>query len=197
MTLDPPGERESATFIILAILFEGALAPLAVFLGWLFDRPALAGFTWNLEDATIGAIAAVPLFVMFLLGRIWPVGPFRSVKAFFDEEATPILVWCRWPDLVLISLAAGVGEEMLFRGVAQGVLGRWFGVWTGVGVASVLFGLLHLITPGYILISSVMGVYLGVVYLYNGNLLTVIVAHAVYDFAALVLLLRERPSRSS
>jgi len=197
MIEDSPGEPESNTIVILAILFEGALAPLAVFLGWLLTQPALGGFAWNVDDAALGAIAIVPMLGLFLLGQRRPVGPFRSIKRFFDEEARPVLDGCTWPDLALISLAAGVGEEMLFRGVFQGVLGRWLGPWPGWGAASLLFGLLHPITPGYIVIAGLMGAYLGGLWLFNGNLLTVMVAHALYDFIALVLLLRDEPGPSS
>ena len=133
---------------------------------------------------------------LFLLGQRWPVGPFRSIKRFFDEEARPILAGCSWPDLALISLAAGVGEEMLFRGVFQGVLDRWLGPGPGWGAASLLFGLLHPITPGYIVIAALMGAYLGGLWWFNGNLLTVMVAHALYDFIGLVLLLRHEPAPS-
>jgi hypothetical protein len=194
MLEDSPGEAESGTIVILAILFEGALAPIAVLLGWLLDRPALSGFSWSLEDAALGAIATLPMLGLFLIGQTWPIGPFRSIKRFFDEEARPILRGCTWPDLALMSLAAGVGEEMLFRGVFQGVLERWLGTWEGWGAASLLFGLFHPITPGYILVSGLMGAYLGGIWMFNGNLLTVMVAHALYDFIALVLILRGEPT---
>ena len=197
MTEDIPDEPEPGTLVILAILFEGALAPLAVFLGWLMDLPALGSFSWSVNDAALGAIAALPMLGVFLFGQSWPVGPFRSIKRFFDEEARPALSGCTLPDLVLMSLAAGVGEEMLFRGVFQGVLGRWLGPGLGWGVASLLFGLLHPITLGYILVAGMMGAYLGGVWWYNGNLLTVIVAHALYDFIALVLLLRDESTPAS
>jgi uncharacterized protein len=196
MIEDSTGEPESDTIVILAILFEAALAPLAVFLGWLLDRPALSGFTWSVEDAVLGVVATVPMLGLFRFGQVWPVGPFRSIKRFFDEEARPILSGCTWPDLALLSVAAGVGEEMLFRGVFQGVLSRWLEPGLGWGAASLLFGLLHPITPGYILIASVMGAYLGGIWLWNGNLLTVMIAHALYDFIALVLVLREEPDPS-
>jgi membrane protease YdiL (CAAX protease family) len=184
---------DPGTTIVLAILFEGTLAPLAVFLGWLMGRPALDGFAWRAEDAAVGVLATLPMLGLFWLGRTWPVGPFRSIKRFFDEEARPVLAGCRWPDLALIALAAGVGEEMLFRGVFQGVLARWLGNGLGLGAAGLLFGLLHPITPGYIVVAAVLGTYLGGVWLLNGNLLTVMVAHALYDFVALVLLLGDEP----
>jgi membrane protease YdiL (CAAX protease family) len=193
MTEDSPAEPESTTLIILSILFEGGLAPLAVLLGWLLGQPALAGFAWRAQDAALGVLAALPMLALFLLGQKWPVGPFRAIKQFFDKEARPVLVACRWPDLALISLAAGVGEEMLFRGVFQGVLSRWLGPAPGWGAASLLFGLLHPITPGYMVLATLLGAYLGSIWNYTGNLLTVIVAHALYDFLAMLLLLREEP----
>ena len=59
--------------------------------------------------------------------------------------------------------------------------------WPGLAVASLLFGLLHPITPTYVAIAALLGAYLGAVWLATGNLLTVIVAHALYDFVALVI----------
>src|SRR5262249_52313771 len=140
---------------------------------------------------------ALPLLGLFLIGRRWPVGPFRSIRTFLDEQARPVLAACAWPDLALISLAAGVGEEMLFRGVIQGALGRWLGPWTGWGAAGLLFGLVHPIPPGYILVAGLMGAYLGALWIVDGNLLSAMVAHGLYDFLALVLLLREREQSES
>jgi membrane protease YdiL (CAAX protease family) len=193
MTEESPGARDSSQTIILAVLFEGSLAPLAVFLGWVLGQPALEGFAWRAEDAAIGAVATLPMLALFWLVERWPLGPLRTIRRFFEEEARPILAACTWPDLALIAVAAGVGEEMLFRGVFQGLLGRWLGRWAGLGAASLLFGLLHPISPAYIVLAMLMGAYLGWLWIWSGNLLTVIVAHALYDFFALLLLLREEP----
>jgi membrane protease YdiL (CAAX protease family) len=197
MSQDFTREPESRTLIILAVLFEASLAPLALLLGWLLDRPALTGFAWSADDVMLGVIATGPMLALFLFGRSRPVGPFRSIMRFFEEEARPILAGCTWPDLALISVAAGVGEEMLFRGVFQGALVRWLGPWPGWGAASLVFGLLHPITPGYIVVATLMGAYLGGLWWLNGNLLTVMVAHALYDFVALVLMLGDEPDASS
>jgi membrane protease YdiL (CAAX protease family) len=189
-----PDDVDRGRLIVLGVLFEGSLAPLAALLGWLLGQPALAGFAWRAEDAGIGVLATLPMLGLFLIGQTWPVGPFRAIKRFFDEEARPVLAGCNWSDLALVSLAAGVGEEMLFRGVFQGALSHWLGDAPGWVAASLLFGLLHPISPSYIALAAVMGAYLGGVWRYNGNLLTVMVAHAVYDFVALWLLLRKEPA---
>jgi membrane protease YdiL (CAAX protease family) len=174
------------------VLFEAALAPLALTLGWALGQPPLERFAWDAAAALDGAAAAVPM-LLFLAATIrWPVGPLRPVKEFFDRELAPLLEGCRWPDLALVSVAAGVGEEMLFRGVLQAAIARALGPAAGVVLAAALFGLLHPISLAYIVLVALLGAYLGVVWLATGNLLSVMVAHALYDFIALVVLLRGR-----
>jgi uncharacterized protein len=87
-------------------------------------------------------------------------------------------------------LLAGLGEELLFRGVLQPVLARWLGVAGGLVVSNVLFGLLHPLIWTYIVLSFLLGLYLGALGLWSGNLLVVIVAHGLYDFLALCYLVR-------
>ena len=87
------------------------------------------------------------------VGLCWPVGPLRRIEQFFDEEVRPLLGSRPWPDLALISLAAGVGEEMLFRGACKAALTRWLGPGLALAAPAVLFGLLHPITPAYTVIA--------------------------------------------
>ena len=97
--------------------------------------------------------------------------------------------------MALIALSAGVGEEMLFRGVLQSSLGAWLGIGWGLAVASILFGLLHPISIPYIFVTIAVGFYLGAEFLLTGNLLTVMVTHALYDFILMAYLLRiHRPA---
>ena len=83
--------------------------------------------------------------------------------------------------LLLLSAAAGLGEELLFRGVIQEEL--------GLGVASVLFGLMHGPTRELwplAIWAAAMGAVLGVLYQVSGNLFVPSLSHALYDGAALV-----------
>jgi membrane protease YdiL (CAAX protease family) len=175
---------------LLFVLFEAGLAPLAVALGWMLGRPALTGFAWQGRAALLGALAAVPMIVFLLVTLRWPIGPFREIRRFLDRNLLPALEGRRWSDLALIALAAGVGEEMLFRGVIQGSLGDALGRWPGLVAASAAFGILHPVTRAYAVIAALLGAYLGLVWLVTGNLLAPMVAHAVYDFVALIVLLR-------
>ncbi len=152
---------DQGRYIIAAVLFEGALAPLAIALGWLLGRSPLEGFSWDLGDATLGVLAALPMYGAFRLAFRWPVGPLARIKRFFDEELAPVLAGRPASDLALICLAAGVGEEMLFRGVLQGVFARWLNPWGGLAAASLLFGALHPFTLVYVVIAGLLPVLIG------------------------------------
>ena len=179
---DRPGRE---VIVMLAVFFEAGLAPLSLVLGWLFGHPPLEHFAWSLQDALMGVAATVPLVLMFLAMLRWPIGPLSRVKKFCDHEVVPLLDESSWSEIALISLSAGVGEEMLFRGVIQTSIGSSLGMPWGLVLASLLFGLFHPISLTYMIIASILGLYLGSVLIVGGNLLTVMVVHALYDFAAL------------
>jgi membrane protease YdiL (CAAX protease family) len=183
---DQPGRD---VIIMFAVFFEGGLAPLSLFLGWWAGHNPLQEFTWSVVDAAWGVLAALPLVILFLLMLRWPVGPLKKIKEFCEQEFVPLLAGSSWSDMALVALSAGVGEEMLFRGVMQSSLGAWLGAGWGLSLSSILFGLLHPISLPYIFVTMAVGFYLGGIYLVTGNLLTAMVTHAVYDFALMAYLL--------
>jgi membrane protease YdiL (CAAX protease family) len=92
--------------------------------------------------------------------------------------------------LAVISLLAGVCEEVFFRSVIQGGLARHIGTISALALASVIFGVFHLVTKTYALIAALIGAYLGILWIVVGNLLAPVATHAVYDFVALAYFLR-------
>jgi len=88
-------------------------------------------------------------------------------------------------DLAVVSLLAGVGEELLFRGFLQTWFAQAAGAHVAVLAAAVVFGLAHAISRSYVVFASVLGISLGYLYHLTGSLPAAMVAHAVYDFAAL------------
>jgi membrane protease YdiL (CAAX protease family) len=182
--------------LALAVLFEGGLGLVAWGLGWLVGQPIEKSLWWDNRDALLGIGACLPMLVLFLASVRWPLGPLARIKQFGDEVVRPMFAPCTVLDLAIISLLAGAGEELLFRGVLQGTLTTWFNPLIGIAGASLLFGLMHPITPAYIVLAGGLGVYLGWLTELNGNLLIVIVAHALYDLLALLYLVR-RPRMSS
>jgi membrane protease YdiL (CAAX protease family) len=175
--------------MVLGVAVEGGLILVALLAGWLLGQPPFQTFTWDIEAALLGLAATLPMLLLFFACLRWPIGPLKPIQQFCEEVLVPLLAPCTLFDLALISILAGVGEEMLFRGVAQEALKEWTGsIVLGLLLASVLFGLCHAITAGYVVLATLLGAYLGGLWLHTGNLLAPIVAHAVYDFVALVVL---------
>jgi membrane protease YdiL (CAAX protease family) len=191
------------TLVLLAVVCEGGLGLLAAALGWGLGPQPLESIGWTLSAAAWGTAASLPmLLAMWICVRI-PLRPFIHVVRVVEGLIVPMFRPCRVRDLVLISVLAGLGEEMLFRGFLQEAVAGWVGgppgIWVGLIAASVLFGLIHPITPTYAVLAGLMGLYLGGLWIASGNLLVPITAHAVYDLVALVYLvkLRDRKPRAA
>ena len=174
-------------FLNMAAFFEGGLVAAAFVLGWLVGTDPLETLSWKWTAAALGLAGVVPMFALFLLSQRFPVGPLLRIKRFLVEMLGPSLSVCTWYDLILLAALAGVGEEMLFRGVLQQQ------TWLGLVGSNVLFGLAHLITPLYAVLAGVIGVYLGMLMEAPGepNLLVPMITHAVYDYLAFLVVVRD------
>ncbi|MBN2218108.1 MAG: CPBP family intramembrane metalloprotease [Pirellulales bacterium] len=189
----PPAEH----FALVATLFEASLAVVAVGLGWLVGCRPAETFRLGAADAGWGLLATLPPLALFWLSLRCSWRPLARLARLVDERLVPLFRQCRVAELAAISLVAGIGEEMLFRGLIQGGTAQWIGgtagVWIGLAAGSLVFGLAHPISPAYSILTALIGLYLGWLWIATGNLLVPIVAHAVYDFAALVYLVNMRP----
>lgn len=147
----------SPSALLLGTLFALPLGALAASLELIEDRyPALQLLTKTVQRS-----------VLSLMG-----GTFKPAFAFAVSIA--------------LGVAAGMGEELLFRGVFQTeVASRLGSTISGVVTSSVVFGLLHAVTPLYAFIATIVSFYFGAIYLFSGNLAVPIVCHAVYDIGAL------------
>jgi uncharacterized protein len=183
-------------FPVVAAFVEGSLLPVAIGLGWLVGTRPLATLHLNWHDALLGLAATLPLLVLLWLGLKCPWRPLAEIKRITNDMLLPLFESCGLLDLAVIATLAGIGEETLFRGMLQAALaneiGGLRGLWLGLFAASVLFGLLHAITPAYAAWAALTGLYLGGLWLATGNLLAPIIAHAAYDFLAIAYLMKRR-----
>src|ERR1700676_2315098 len=165
-------DRENRSRVVwMAVLFEGALAFLAFGLAWITGRPLKDYLFWDWTDLFFGVAVSIPMLLGFILCIRWPVGPLLRIKQFSDDVIRPMFSACSIPDLAVISLLAGLGEELLFRGFLQRILGDWFDPWFCLALASVVFGVMHPITITYAVLASLVGFYLGWIWMVHGNLL--------------------------
>jgi membrane protease YdiL (CAAX protease family) len=114
----------------------------------------------------------------------------RRLVKLVVEQLGPVLARRSAAELALLATLAGLAEEVLFRGVVQVGLTRVLPEGGAVIVASAVFGLAHFLTPTYAALAALAGLYLGALFLLQGNLMVPIVAHALYDFVALLYLVR-------
>lgn len=174
------------------------MAIVAVGLGWLVGTMPTATLKWSATDLGWGVAATIPMLAAFWICIKTPWRPLENITHALDETLIPMLRQSSLIDLAAISLLAGLGEELLFRGFLQQIVGDWFGgpagVWVGLAVASLAFGLLHAVTPTYAVLATLIGLYLGWLWIATGNLLSPITAHAVYDFIAVLYFIRVRQS---
>lgn len=166
----------------MAALLLGGLAGINPFAHFYFSWVALG-------KAVAGTL---PLALLFLASYRFPVGPLWTIKRLIIETLGPYLDACRWHDLFLLALLAGVCEELFFRGFLQPWIETMGGPIPALIGSNLLFALAHFITQTYALIAGLMGVYLGLL-LDAGeqrNLLIPIATHTIYDFFAFVVVTR-------
>ena len=171
--------KESNRLIVVALVGEGLLGGVAV--AWIRLRELgieagdpVVGIGLGLGAA--GLLALVNYAVLRLAPAIQPV---RAIRRLYREMLRPLFATVRPLEVVGVSLAAGVGEELLFRGAVQAEF--------GLVVASVLFGLAHIGGRSSVIFGlwvAVMGFGLGGLAHLAGGLLAPIVAHAAYDAVA-------------
>jgi len=177
----------------LAALAEGGLVVAALALGAWVGAPPFAALAWSWRGLAWGFAATAPL----LLGLAWCLRtrfpPVVRMVRLVEERMAPLFAGSTAAELALVAALAGLGEEALFRGVVQTALAVRLPAWAAVAITAAGFGLAHWLTPAYAVLAGIVGAYLGWAFLASGNLLVPIVAHALYDFIALAILLAMNP----
>jgi len=169
--------------LILTALVEGVVLIAAFLISWFFGIklfPLTRNIFHDMAIGTLGALIPLAFFVLLLSEKVNNTPLLGSLKKTIINDISVIFSESRLIDLCFISLFAGFAEELLFRGVIQ--------VKLGIIGASIIFGLLHFITPAYWIIATVMGFYLGFLFQYYESLLIPIQLHFVYDLGALIYL---------
>src|SRR5699024_8812675 len=178
-----PGDSGRQRSILpAALLAQTAVVALAVLLAWLAGLQPWRHSDYSLRAVSLAVAATVPLAGIFLLvpaDKYWRWA--REMQAVATRLAA-LLFAGRVPGaIVAVSVLAGVGEELLFRGVIQTWLGQQTSPAIGLIGASVLFGLAHAVSRSYAVLTAVVGAYLGLLYHWSGNLFIPVVVHALYD----------------
>ncbi len=169
----------SARLTVLALATQGGLGVAAL----VAARTAGVPVRWGLDRPVTGLAAGLAVAGLLAAANYrWlhaPTGVFTRVRTAVDEVLVPTFASLSTPQIVAVSIAAGVGEELFFRGWLQAVVG-WL-------PASLAFGLAHVAGARMLAFgvwATGMGAVLGGLAIGTGGLLAPMTAHACYDVLA-------------
>lgn len=194
--------------VTLGLVFGGGALALASALGygWAeYFSPRQLGAGWWLLAAGALILAIMPLMSVVIS---WNAGAhFPAVLHDFEawarvsEDRAAVLTkfLTRFNSgtrflvgVVVVALVPAVAEELVFRGVVQRNLVRWFSPHVGVWLAAAIFSAIHMQFFGFVP-RFLLGLVLGYLYLWSGNILVSMAAHFTQNaFQLLLLYLTQR-----
>jgi membrane protease YdiL (CAAX protease family) len=198
MSLEMELPEQKSNGLRLAVLVEGGLGVVAALLAWLLGVSLGEQLPQGGVQAAVavlrGVLATLPLVIMFWLVMRSRHPELRRLGQQVQWLVDELFGGASAAQLVLVAVLAGVGEELLFRGVLLPFAERWTTPLVALGVTSLLFGLAHTLSMLYFLLATLIGVYFGWLAM-NYGLVVAIVAHGLYDLVALVYLSRRTPRK--
>ena len=179
-------QKEGTKILLIAFLLESALALIFFVWAWKTDfRDALYPGFGDLCAAFGFAIflCAINIVLFHYLARRYRY--FDRGIYFIDTFVKPLADSLSIGAAVLVSVFAGVGEELFFRGVLQNEI--------GLLAASALFSFFHFGTAiksfwSVGVLYFLFGLSFGLLYQFSATLWVPLLAHAIYDFLALMYL---------
>jgi membrane protease YdiL (CAAX protease family) len=177
-----------AEVVLTAVNFLGLLIGGLWYLDWR-DGWSLIGVRRptrrDLGTIVSGSVVLVVLMVVaeIVLGQLG-LEPAENAAVETGKQHPELFLYYI-PVVLLLNAPA---EELLFRGIVQGLFRRAYGIVLGIISASLVFGLIHyaaLIGGGsphtYVFLAVLSGGILGALYEFSGNLLVPIIVHAVWN----------------
>ncbi len=169
---------------VAGVLAPAAMVLAGLFLSWVATRglPDLGAPTWM--DLLLGlVVAGLSMGLVTLLSRVSKEFE-RALKESGTRVGEDALKLAGYPVMLVVVVAAAVGEEVLFRGGLQALV--------GVVPAALLFGFSHggwrREMWAYAAAASISGGLFGLAYKLTGVLWIPILAHALHNIASTVLL---------
>lgn len=105
------------------------------------------------------------------------------VEAIMDNTSVSVLVL----NLITVAVLPAVAEELLFRGSLQRLLTERMNIHVAVLISSVFFSLIHFEFSGF-LPRVILGMFLGYLFYYTGNIMVSIFAHLVNNGAQVIFM---------
>ena len=141
-------------------------------------RPAELWPAKALQHAAIGIAAGAALFSV-IVGLLWLLDVYHVVG---------LNVHANWlTALLMVGLGAGIGEEIMFRGILFRIAEEGLGSWLALLISALAFGFMHAGNPGATTWSSAAiaieaGLLFGLLYMVTRSLPVCMGLHAAWNF---------------
>ena len=153
---------------------------------WWFNLPFYARMEVTPPAIMRGLLFCLPMLALFFVSISVSWRPLVRLRKLVEELLGGLVTDCHWVELALISVAAGLGEEIFFRGALQPWIENLSNPAFALVLVSLLFGAAHAISISYFIVATLIGFYLGWLANNYDDLVAPIISHALYDFVALV-----------
>jgi uncharacterized protein len=176
---------------VSSIFQNAAFTGLVLYFVWR-NREPLREIGLSTEEWQREVLAGVLLYLPFAIGVGFIESILRHAGLPAPEQLPPSLRLAGFTDYVMAPiflLTVAFSEELLFRGYLIRRIGQLAGSsWAAVLLSSLVFALGH----GYagslgVVTVGIMGVLLGVIYLWRGNLIAPMVMHFIQNFIGLIV----------
>lgn len=126
----------------------------------------------------IGGLVTGALLFSLVVGVLWLLGVYHVIGTH------AVVDWL--PQILVAGIGAGIGEEIIARGVLFRIVEEGSGTWVALAVSALFFGGAHIFNPGATLWSSAAiaieaGVMLGLLYHVTRSLWACIGLHAAWN----------------
>ena len=190
MDEEQPNLALNETNFYWALCFEVGLGVFALMCGYVTNvwPGEFFPFPPSIGVVLIGIASALPALATVLTVRRLPWKPIQEFNQLVEQKLIPMFGELGIGQLAAISIAAGVGEELLFRGLIQREVAFGSTPVVGVLIASFVFGLVHAMSLFYFITAFMIGLYFGWIFHYTESLWVPVMGHAAYDFLMLIWL---------
>lgn len=198
MNTPPSSDRALSEGLIvrIALIGEGLLIVLS--LGWIVLRGLELRPTLSLATLAQAIAFTTPLALLNLYLFLGPHGPrlrHPAWRVFSEEFIEPLCAALTPRGALLVSLLAGLGEELAFRGVLLSELRPWCGDGGAVVISGVIFGWVHFLGVARRFVPVVLGyclfgVLLGWIFVATNDIVLMILIHTFYDLWVILAIRR-------
>ena len=164
-------------------------ASILMIMSFVLSKDLKSQFRFSPKDVALGLGSAVVLWCVFYFGDFFS----KLIFDFARPQVDSIYAMKEGHNKILLVLGLlfiiGPAEEIFWRGYVQHSLIGKFGEWKAMIITTMIYALVHIWSFNFMLVMAALicGLFWGLMYKYNKNLVPLIVSHAVWDVMVFIV----------